>query len=202
MAFGFTRTVIAFLIVLFGIIVLIMMSAIGNTFQQTTAIQATVAPFLACRFNNTTPDNIPIYSAPFSAEMLEIDTLADSVQATILTLRDSHVQIRIRGNYSGWVERDLGVLTGDCDLPEDETPLTSFATICFYIPTERTTLYVASDLAEAVQSLLPEEAYVITSQTETAYHIRINNFTAGYADKSKGLTRGACGLVPIDTPNE
>ncbi|PJF30171.1 MAG: hypothetical protein CUN52_04610 [Phototrophicales bacterium] len=198
MTFGFTRTVVAFLIVLFGVIILLMMSAVGNTIQQTTRIQATVAPFLACRFNNTTPSDIPVYSAPFSAEMLEIDTLADSVQALVITLRDTHVLVRIRGNYSGWVARDLGVLTGDCNLPEDQTPLTSFATICFYRPTERTTLYTTTDLQEPIQSLIPDESYVIIGQSETAYHIRINNFIAGYADKNKGLTRGACGLVPIE----
>lgn len=198
MSFGFARTVIAFLIVLFGIIILLMMSAVGNTVQQTTVVQATIEPFLACRFTNTTPSDIPIYSAPFSAPMLEIDTLRDSAQATVLTLRDSHIRIRIRGNYSGWVERNLGVLTGNCNLPEDESPLTTFSTICFYIPTEQTTLYTTSDFLGPIQSLSPEGAYVIIAQTTSAYHIRINSFTEGYADKTKGLTRGACGLVPIE----
>lgn len=198
MAFGFTRTVIAFLIILFGIIVLILMSSLGRTFEQTEELQQTVVPFLACRFTNTTPQTIPIYSAPFSAELLEIDGLADSQQLTVSKRRNTHVFVTIRGNYGGWIELDFGVLSGDCEqVPVDETPLTSFSTVCFFRPTEQTTLYRDITLQTPVQSLEPEESYVIIAQTDEVYQIRISSLIGGYADKTKGLTRGACGLVPM-----
>ncbi|MDZ4672705.1 MAG: hypothetical protein SH821_17725 [Phototrophicales bacterium] len=198
MAFGFARTIIAGMVIFIGVAILILLSALGNTAQQTQSLQATVVPFLACRFTNTTPQNIPIYSAPFSAELLEIDVVGDSVQLTVTKIRNTHVFVIIRGTYGGWVERDFGVLTGNCDeFPLDETPLTEFSTVCFFRPTEQTTLYRDTTLQEAVQGLVPEGSYVIVGQTDTVYQIRISSLIGGFADKTKGLVRGACGLVPM-----
>jgi ABC-type antimicrobial peptide transport system permease subunit len=200
MAFGFARTIIAGMVIFIGVAILIMLSALGNTAQQTESLQATVVPFLACRFTNTTPQNIPVYSAPFSAELLQIDVAVDSVQLTVTEIRSTHVFVILRGNYGGWVERDFGVLTGNCDeFPMDETPLTEFSTVCFFRPTEPTTLYRDSSLQEAVQGLVPADSYVIIGQTDNTYQIRISSLIGGFADKTKGLTRGACGLVPMVT---
>ena len=198
MAFGFTRTVIAFLIVIFGVIIVILMSSLGRAFAPADPFQETFVPVLACQFTNTTPRTISIYSAPVSAEMLEVDELADSQQLEVTKIRETHVFVKIRGNYGGWVELNLGQLNGNCDEVErDEKPLTDFPTVCFFLPTEQTTLYSDSTLQTASQSLLPEEFYVIFGQTENTYRIRVSGLISGYADKTKGITRGACGLVPM-----
>lgn len=198
MALGFARTVTAFLIILFGAIILILMSSLGRGAEQAEALRATIVPFLACRFTNTTPQDIPIYSAPVSAELVEIDLMADSLQLTVTKIRNTHVFVRIRSNYGGWVDRDFGVLTGNCDdIPLDETPLSEFSTLCLYRPTERTTLYADSELTQPRDSLQTDGVYVITGQTQTAYTIYISELITGYADKSKGLARGACGLLPM-----
>ena len=197
MAFGFARTIIAGMIVFLGGIIFIIFLSLGNNTEQTDPFMETIEPLLVCTYTNTTPREIPIYSAPFSAEILEIDLLGDSFQLTVTKIRETHVFVTIQGNYGGWVERNLGALTGDCDLPLDETPLTNFATVCFFPPTEQTTLYADSTLQNVVQSLQPTQSYVIIGQTENAYQIRISSLIGGYADKSKGVSNGACGLVPI-----
>ena len=196
MAFGFARTIIAGMIVFLGGIIFIIFISLGNNTGQEDPMMATIEPFLACKYTNTTPQDIPIYSAPFSAEMLEMDILGDSIQLTVTKMRETHAFVIIRGNYGGWVERDLGVLTGDCDLPLDESPLTDFPTICFFRPTEQTTLYADTVLQSVVQSIKPTESYVIIGQTESVYQIRISSLIGGYVDKTKGLASGACGLIP------
>lgn len=199
MTFGFTRTVIAFLIVLFGLIVVILMFSLGRAFEPTDPFEETFVSVLDCQFTNTTPRTIPIYSAPVSAKLLEIDEMADSQRLEVTKIRETHVFVKIRGNYGGWVELNLGIVNGNCDEVErDEKPLTDFPTICFFRPTEQTTLYGDSTLQTPSQSLLPEESYVVIGQTETAYKIYISSLIGGYADKTKGLPNGACGLVPLE----
>jgi hypothetical protein len=197
MALGFARTIIAGMILFLGGIIFIFFLSLGNNTEPTDPFMETIEPRLACTYTNTTPREIPIYSAPFSAEILEMDLLGDSFQLTVTKLRETHAFVTIRGNYGGWVELNLGQLTGDCELPLDESPLTDFATVCFFTPTEQTTLYTDSTLQNVVQSLQPDQSYVIIGQTENTYQIRISSLIGGYADRSKGLSNGACGLVPM-----
>jgi hypothetical protein len=170
--------------------------------QEQARVEATEPPFVQCNFTNTGQDSIDLYSAPFIADALAIDTVPISVPLPVRMIHapTGLLYIELRANYGGYVDPFQGLATGNCGaefVPRDEQPVETFPTTCVLTVTQSGPLYQSPDQQqETGNNADTGDTWIVLRQTDDLYFIGDVNGGRGWVPAQTGQTSGACGALP------
>jgi hypothetical protein len=149
----------------------------------------------ACTFTPTA-EGAKLYHAPLTDPAQEKSALVVGQGYLVQRAHTEHFYITLDGINGGWVDRRSGVLSGDCDaVPVDNTSLADFPTVCTLTSINAIPFYVDSALTQS-QNALAAGTYIVTQQTVSAYHVRLDHAFGGWVPVSAGTLNGACDALP------
>ncbi|MFW5691456.1 MAG: hypothetical protein ACOCXZ_03035 [Chloroflexota bacterium] len=199
--FSYTRAVVYLLVI--AVIVIggfLALSFIRLDRQQDAQAEATSVPFVACNFTNTGGEPIDVYSAPFAADMLAIDSIAPSVPYPVTLVNTTgFLFIQLRGDYGGYVDQFRGLATGDCELvPREERPPWGFPTVCMLETPEPApvTLYAGPELTTTRGEVNVAAPLIVSARQGDALFVTTVGGSSGWLTAATGTLSGACGVLP------
>ena len=166
------------------------------TVQPSPTLAPTLAPVPAgsCVFH-TDLERVPLSGAPLS-NILEIaeTTLTPSVAYPILQSHFEHFNIVV-DDSAGWVDRRAGTLDGDCaSIPEDETSLRDYATLCWFASNVNQPTYGdPDDDSIRIASVEAGHSYVVLQRHPDGFYLLYYDHAfSAWVDANAGQLSGDC----------
>jgi hypothetical protein len=157
-----------------------------NTGQSVEAGEPTDCFFTA----NT--ERLTIYLAPIAAPSQQKTTVLGSEQYAVIRENGDFYEVQVAED-TGWVIKDAGVDDGDCDdVPNDDTPITEFSTVCIFSNEADVTLFTEADLINAVGTAPSGNHLVEAVNTDlNRYYVVMNDGFSGWVAPEGGTIAGA-----------
>lgn len=147
---------------------------------------------VACQFSGV--DEVStLYAAPFGAPRQQRGTLPFAQEYEVVKQHGDFYLVEVPDADPGWVYGPQGTLKGpDCDdLPQDDTPLSEYPTICTVQLPEEKTVYAEPELVNAVGTVAAGQ-YVVEGIQGELYLLWVDPTLTGWVAQLGGQLFGAC----------
>lgn len=139
---------------------------------------------------------LTVYQAPITDATQEKARLSGSEQYPVTQTRGQHLLIELRDGRTAWADKRDGTLKGNCkNVPVDNTPLTSFPTLCTFTNTTNVPLYGNAALTGVIGSVA-SGSYPLIGFNQNRYYLYLDFNQGGWVLGSMGLIQGNCVMLP------
>jgi hypothetical protein len=151
-----------------------------------------------CQYSGV-DEAITLYAAPFGAPRQQQGTLPFAQEYKVVKQHGDFYLVEIPDADPGWVYGPQGTLKGACDdIPQDDTPLNEFPTICTLQLAEESTVYGEPDLVNAVGTVAAGQ-YVVEGIQGDLYLLWVDPTLTGWVTQLGGQLFGACDALVAPT---
>ena len=142
-------------------------------------------------FFTANAERLIVYQAPIAAPSQQKTSVLGSERYAIIRENGDFYEVQVAED-TGWVHDDAGSRDGDCDnIPNDDTPITEFSTVCIFSNEAEVTLFTEVELVNTVGTAPPGNHLVEAINTDlNRYYVVMNDGFSGWVAPEGGTLAG------------